>query len=404
MDLWEDDDTARDSYHWTMSETSVRPSRRDAMAMAAITAALLIGNIGPADTAQTERNIDAFAIVLILIAGGATLWRRTNPVPALAVATIASLTYWIMDYPLAGGGLALLVLLYSLAAHEPERARAVRVLVLFTIVISLVLIAGWLSPEENGVSVGLIVLNIVLFQLAWFAGDGIRGRRENVERLQEQIDAAQAEKVAATERAIEGERTRIARELHDIVAHSMSVIVVQSEGAQRLVGRDDEAVAEALAAIEATARTNLNDIRSTIGGLRSDAARTPLPELSRLPELVEQCAEAGLDVSLEVNGEQRSLPAMIELSGYRVVQESLTNTIKHGGPTASAAVTVDYRDDALAIEVVDDGRGAGATPETPGHGLLGMRERIEAVGGQLRTGPRQGGGYTVRAEIPVGAE
>ena len=198
------------------------------------------------------------------------------------------------------------------------------------------------------------------------------------------------------------ERSRIARELHDIVAHSMSVIVVQAEAAKRLIGRNDDAVRDALATIETTGRTNLNDIRGIVGLLRADGDRSPAPELSRLDALVAQCTEAGLDVSLEVKGDRRQLPAMIELSGYRIVQESLTNAIKHAGPDASAAITLDYGSDALSIEVVDDGRGAAADrAPTPGHGLLGMRERVEAFGGILRTGPRVGGGFSVEATLPV---
>ncbi len=364
---------------------------------------MLLGSQATPLEGGSERAPDVWSSLTIVIAGAATAWRRIRPMRALAIATLAGIIYWVADYPYAGSALAMMLLLFSIAAYEPERQRAIHGLVAFTVVISAVLIVGLVAPEEEGVSIGLIVLNLVLFQLAWFAGDAVRTRRERMEVLQRQVDEAAAAQRTATQRAVDDERTRIARELHDIVAHSMSVIVVQAEGAQRMIGKNDDAVASALGSIEQTARRNLNDIRTTVGALRHDVDTTPLPELSRLPALIDEWVEAGLDVSLDIAGEQRDLPGMVELSGYRVVQESLTNTMKHGGPAVRAEVTVDYQPERLSIAVVDNGRGA-ATPSTPrGHGLIGMRERIEAVGGELSVGPRVGGGYAVRAHIPVGA-
>ena len=227
--------------------------------------------------------------------------------------------------------------------------------------------------------------------------------RRLLDSLERQLEDAEKERHESLERAVDAERNRIARELHDVVAHAMSVIVVQAEGARRLVGKDEESVKTALAAIEQTGRANLNDIRGIVGLLRTDGHDyAPSPELSMVDQLVEQCSEAGLSVSLEVQGTPRSLPAMIELSGYRIVQESLTNAIKHAGPAANAQVTIEYHDDSLDIAVVDDGRGAAAEVQpTPGHGLLGIRERVEAFGGQIRTGPRIGGGFAVEARIPI---
>ena len=170
-----------------------------------------------------------------------------------------------------------------------------------------------------------------------------------------------------------------------------------------MVGRDDDAVREALEAIETTGRTNLNDIRGVVGLLRDDAELTPTPELSAIADLVDQCTAAGLPVSLEVRGEARDLPAMIELSGYRIVQESLTNTMKHAGPRAQAQILLDYAPTELHISVSDTGRGAAANGMGPGYGLIGMRERVEAFGGELHVGPQIGGGFRVEANLPVTA-
>lgn len=373
----------------------------------AVTAVVLLLHVTGLQLTGTaeDRNIDALGLALVVIPALLTIFRRTYPVVALVPATVLGMSYWILDYEGAGSFLGIMVLLYSSAAYASERRRSTQVLIVFTIVLAAVLITGYLSPSEEEVSLAVVVFNLVFFQFAWLAGDVVRSRRAEMGRLKVRMERAESEQQSFTEHAVEAERSRIARELHDVVAHAMSVIVVQAEGARRLVGKDEESVRNALAAIEHTGRTNLNDIRGIVGLLRTDGTEySPSPELSMLDELVEQCLEAGLDVSLDVVGTPRALPPMIELSGYRIVQESLTNAIKHAGPSAHAHVTIGYLDDAIDIAVVDDGRGAAAdSPTTPGHGLLGIRERVEAFGGRIHTGPRVGGGFAVEARIPLGA-
>jgi signal transduction histidine kinase len=380
-----------------------RPLLADIATAAAITTLHLVGLQLPG--ADDDRAIDALAIALVVVPGALTVFRRTRPIPALAVATVLGMSYWVLDYSGAGSFLAIVVLLYSAAVYASDRRRSTQVLIVFTIALLAVLIAGYVSPVENEVSLGVIVFNIVLFQFAWLAGDAVRNRRAEMKRLHDQMETAEFEQTKLTEHAVEAERNRIARELHDIVAHSMSVIVVQAEGARRLIGKDDESVQNALLAIEQTGRANLNDIRGIVGLLRTDGTEyAPSPELSQLDRLVQQCSDAGLNVSLDVLGTPRALPPMIELSGYRIVQESLTNAMKHAGPAATAKVTIDYHEDSIDIAVIDNGRGAAAdTPSTPGHGLLGIRERVEAFGGQIHMGPRVGGGFAVEARIPLGA-
>ena len=208
---------------------------------------------------------------------------------------------------------------------------------------------------------------------------------------------------AEARQAVAEERTRIARELHDVVAHSMSVVVVQASAAQRVMASDPDRAREALASIEVTGRDSLGEMRRILGALRGDddAPLAPQPGLEQFAQLVRHCEEAGLPVEVELAGSPRELPAGIELATYRIVQEALTNAVKHAGP-AHAVVRLDYGDDRLDIEVTDDGRGAAAdTITSGGQGLVGMRERVELFGGTFAAGPRTGGGYRVKARLPV---
>lgn len=354
------------------------------------------------DPTIEDRSVDALAVGLVVIPCIGVMYRRTHAIQALAVGSVFGFSYWILDYPNAGASFALLVLVYSVGRYVQNRVHSTRALIAFTVVLLLVLVTGYFYEGEEEVTVGVVILNVILFQLAWMAGDSVRNRVDSLAELAKRIEAAERDQIATTELAITDERNRIARELHDIMAHSLSVIVVQAEGAKRNVGLDDETVADALNTIQKTARENLKDLRGVVGMLRDDGqGRAPAPELSMVNSLIDQCGEAGLSVSLTINGEQRALPPMVELSGYRIVQESLTNTMKHAGPGAEAAVTLQYLTDALQIAVTDNGRGAAGDKTQPGHGLIGMRERVEGFGGKLQAGPKVGGGFSVDAKLPI---
>jgi len=205
------------------------------------------------------------------------------------------------------------------------------------------------------------------------------------------------------------ERARIARELHDVIAHNVSVMVVQADGASYALDADPGRAREALAAISATGRQALAEMRRLLGVLRREedggaSERAPQPGIGELGELLDQARGAGLPVSFTVEGEPHPLPGGIALTAYRIVQESLTNTRKHAGPMASASVTLRYADTALVLAISDDGRGdlgGAAMPEATGHGLTGMRERVAACGGSVAAGPRPGGGFEVVATLPL---
>jgi signal transduction histidine kinase len=199
------------------------------------------------------------------------------------------------------------------------------------------------------------------------------------------------------------ERARISRELHDVVAHSVSVIVVQAQAAQRLIDGEQQEARRALGSIEMSGRQALVELRRMLGILRrtgEESALAPQPDLRQLNALVEQVRESGLPVELSIEGAAKSLPPGVDLSAYRIVQEALTNTLKHAGP-AGARVAVRYRDDEIELEVVDDGTATGEGGGA-GHGLIGMRERAVLYGGTLESGKREVGGYFVRARFPLG--
>ena len=252
-----------------------------------------------------------------------------------------------------------------------------------------------------------IVGNAVVFSTAFILGDNIRRRRQRVTDLEQLAERLQREQFLLAERTVTDERARIARELHDVVAHSMSLMVVQAGGARRLLSTQPDRTAEALAVIEETGRKGLIEMRRLLGVLRTPEPTTtsasggrpispPQPALRSLDQL---STTPDLPVVLSVEGAAPRLSATIDLSGYRIVQEALTNVRKHAGP-AVAEVRVRYGHDAVEIEVADDGRGAAVPRTGAGHGVMGMQERAALCGGNVRVGPRPGGGWLVETRLP----
>ena len=244
------------------------------------------------------------------------------------------------------------------------------------------------------------------FAIGWLAGFLLRGSAVRADTAEERAARLEQEREADALRAVVEERTRIARELHDIVGHAVSVMTVQTSGVRRLLRPEQEQEREALLAVERTGREALAEMRRVVGALREaeeGPALAPRPSLSRVDKLVAQARETGLPVDLEIEGEPVPLPAGVDLTAYRLVQEGLTNAIKHAA-ARHAEVRVRYDPGHVEIEVCDDGRGADGAVSTSsdgGHGLVGMRERVSIYGGELETGPRAGGGFRLRARIPV---
>jgi signal transduction histidine kinase len=243
----------------------------------------------------------------------------------------------------------------------------------------------------------------LILTLAWFFGVALGTRTEQARELRLRVEAAERDRAIATERATNEERSRIARELHDVVAHSVSVMVVQASGVRRLLRDDQEREREALVSVEQIGRQALTEMRRMLGVMRTGedqpAALSPQPGLMHLDRLIAQVEEAGLPVTLQIEGERPDLSPGVDLSAYRIVQEGLTNALKHA-KGAHAEVVIRYIDGLVQLEIADDG--VGSPNGTPGgHGLVGMRERVAVYGGTLEAGPRDGGGFVLRAELPV---
>jgi signal transduction histidine kinase len=242
----------------------------------------------------------------------------------------------------------------------------------------------------------------LLFGGFWVFGRWTRARWQLTHELGERARLLEREREERARAAVTEERSRIARELHDVVAHSVSVMVIQAQAGLRLLEGEEAPTRQALGSIEDTGRQVLVEMRRVLGVLRrhdAELALSPQPRIGELDALVAQVREAGLPVELHIEGTVAVLPAGVDLSAYRIVQEALTNTLKHAGP-ASARVLVRYSADELELEIADDGVGVGEG-DGSGHGLVGMRERVALYGGVLENGRRRGGGYRVRARLPL---
>ncbi len=261
------------------------------------------------------------------------------------------------------------------------------------VAVNFALITKSTSNPVNGAFTALVQLTV------WVIGDGVRRQRAYAARLREQL----------LQHALTEQRLEIARELHDVVAHAMSVVAVQAGVGSHLIATRPDEAAKSLGAIEATARAALSETRYLLSALRNDghdpASLTPVPGISSVGGLIKQVTEAGPPVSLRIEGQPRALPPTLELSAYRVVQEALTNVVRHAGRSASAEVVISYEDGGVLVTVTDNGCGPGPAQNShgPGHGLTGMRERISLLGGELRAGPRREGGYQVVARLPAPA-
>ncbi|MDP8970482.1 MAG: histidine kinase [Actinomycetota bacterium] len=333
-----------------------------------------------------------------VIANAALVFRRHAPLTAVVVvaATGAVAAVAVVPAESAGAFLTVLLATYSIACHTDGRRRAAGTLALA------IAIGVHLSQDPLTTSIGEALPTVLIAAFAWTAGLIVRLRADEAVQHGRRAEQLEASRAAAVRAAAEAERSRIARELHDIIAHNLSTIVVQA-GAERLDGQALPERAEAtLTTIEDTARQTLDEMRRLLGLLRKGPAgdvRGPQPRLAHLDHLADQVASAGLPVEVRREGEVRPLPDGLELSGFRIVQEALTNALKHAGP-ARAQVAVRYAAGELVVRVADTGRGhRGGAGD--GHGLIGIRERVELYGGELTTGNQPQGGFAVEARFPA---
>ena len=360
-----------------------------------------------------------------------TTAERLTAVPAVLAVTVAvtlrrkwtQAMFWLAVgagvYQLATGvqamvgDFAMLVVLFTVAASEVPRRVSRVALGIGLAAAPLYFLRFGVDKTSSIVEDVLFVLFMMVpFALAWVLGDSLRTRRAYYAELVARNRRLEKEREAQAKVAVAAERARIARELHDVVAHNVSVMVVQADGAAYVMDVAPEQAKEALQTISGTGRQALAEMRRLLGVLRTGEPQesedyVPQPDVEQIEVLVEQVRAAGLDVDFQVEGAPRKLPSGVELTAYRIVQEALTNTRKHGGPTARASVRLVYFDDGLGLLVEDDGRGSAhelyedGGVDGAGHGLIGMRERIGMVGGTLDAGPRPGGGFRISALLPL---
>jgi signal transduction histidine kinase len=357
----------------------------DILTTVPIVAFVLIGTRGAAENADpTRRGLDLFAWVLVTVAAAALAVRRSWPLVTLGISTAATAVYLAREYPYGPIILVTAFAMFTAALHLPIR----RSLPACGIAVATLLVAGLFSVRGYPDSLRLVGSSAWLL-VPWAIGTVVQARREAVAREREE-----ARRQSAYE-----QRLHIARDVHDVVGHGLAVINMQAGIALHVLEKRPEQAAIALDAIKRTSKEALDELRATLAVYRSDepAPRAPVAGLSQLDALVASC---GLDVSLHVTGDSADLPSSVDRAAYRIVQESLTNVLRHSG-TDAATVRLDRQADVVTIEVTDDGR-AKPGDGKPGHGITGMRERAEALGGTLDAGPRGGGGFAVRARLPVG--
>lgn len=366
--------------------------------------------------------IDLGVGLVLTAASQAEIWSaqlRHTPAAATSTAVVTAALVVRRRWPARVGALALAVLaVQQLVIGDVEHASAFAVVAMVIVNYSL----GAYADFRRAVAIGLggiaafavvvmikdrpigdvAFVSVVLFA-PWLAGIELHRRSTRVERLEAQADALGSRAEERARAAVEDERARIARELHDVVAHAMSVIVVQAGAERHVLPAEQESTRMVLETIERTGRQALGEMRRLVGMMRSDdpeVALAPQPSLAHLPDLCEQVRAAGLPVALDVVGGPVPVPPGVDVSAYRIVQEALTNVLKHAGP-ASARVRVVYGASELEIEISDDGWGVRKASQGAGHGLVGMHERVSIYGGELEAGGGERGGFAIKARLPL---
>jgi signal transduction histidine kinase len=376
------------------------PRGADGLLTALVVATALAAHLWGESTVDDPNEVDpSWWTVLVIGLGTVPIyWRRTHTLVAGLV--VVSAEVFALFVGIAGAAfIGSVVAVYSIGAHTVGARRTRTMTVIAALVVGL-FIAGWidgLSLLDEFISTGVVLIT------AFVLGDNLRRRRQHVADLAERAERAEREQGLIAEQRVAAERTRIARDLHDVVAHSVSVMVIQAGAARRNLETDPATAAEALEALESTGRQTMSELRAMLGVLRTEGAGTP-PDLDPQPLLsqLDTLAAGGeLDVAVSVDGDIDRLPDSISITGYRLVQEALTNVRRHAGDPETVEVNLRVADGRLTIDICDNGRGAATLPSEDGFGIIGMRERVAAVGGRVDAGPRPGGGWRVRAVLPV---
>ncbi|WP_374778266.1 sensor histidine kinase [Streptomyces sp. NBC_01310] len=385
------------------------PLATDAVLAFGAFVAMVVGSFadphGPHGPTFGTRTPEPFSLLLMLFGAAALVFRRRQPRAVLAVTCGLCLLELTTGEPRAPVAMCTVIALYTVAART-DRPTTWRIGVLTMAGLTgVAMLAGplpWYAQENLGI--------FAWTGMAAAAGDAVRSRRAFVDAIRERAERAERTRDEEARRRVAEERLRIARDLHDVVAHHIALVNVQAGVAAHVMDKRPDQAKEALAHVRDASRSALNELRATVGLLRQsgdpEAPTEPAPGLSVLDELVDTFRHAGLpvEVIVQLDREAGPLPAAVDLAAYRVIQEALTNVRKHAGPGARAEVSVVRVGPSVEVTVLDDGGGGAEAPDAEpggGHGLLGMRERTGALGGSCFAGPRYGGGYRIHATLPV---
>ena len=373
-------------------------TRRNLIADAALAAGLAafaaVGTHFAAHGQHAYRQVDVGAYALAVAAAGALVWRRRYPVQVMGVVFAATLVYFALGYPGGPIWLPLIIAYFTAAVRGHQLAAAITAAAGFAVFPWLDYLLRTARPP-SAIFLGALAAWLLLVLGAAEIVRGTRERAAETARIREEEQLRQASE----------ERLRIARELHDAIGHHLSLINVQSGVALHLGEELPEQARSSFSAIRQASKEALSELRSVLSVLRQEdepAPRSPTPTIARLDDLVSQAAAAGLAVRTEIDGPPRPLPFSVDAAAYRIVQEALTNVTRHAGP-ATAMVRVCYAEQDLAVQVDDDGTGPPPGPPAGnGRGIIGMRERAAALGGELQAGARPSGGFRVQARLPLG--
>ncbi|MFF2331336.1 MULTISPECIES: sensor histidine kinase [unclassified Streptomyces] len=389
--------------HWLRDH----PLALDAALALAVLVAMIIASFidrnGSDGPSFDSRAPEAGSVLLMVLGAVALIWRRRRPKAVLAAIAVLTVVELLTADPPGPVVMSTVIALYTVAART-DRPTTWRVGLLTMAALTAAAMyfgaAPWYSQEHLGI--------FAWTGMACAAGDAVRSRRAFVDAIRERAERAERTRDEEARRRVAEERLRIARELHDVVAHHIALVNVQAGVAAHVMDKRPDQAKEALAHVREASRSALNELRATVGLLRQSgdpkAPTEPAPGLAVLDELVETVRRAGLPVEVACTDRLTPLPAAVDLAAYRVIQEALTNVRKHAGPGAKAEVSVVRVGATAEVTVIDNGSGGGVgNGDGGGHGLLGMRERVTALGGSLTAGPRYGGGFRVHAILPVKA-
>ncbi|MFC5744054.1 sensor histidine kinase [Actinomadura rugatobispora] len=375
----------------------MRISKGDVLVAGGALAGIVSGTYaGLSSSGPWERDLDALGLCLITVASLALVFRRAAPVSVGAVTLAAAIVYYAGRYPGVFAAAPALAAIYT-AAAQGRRRPAIALAAGFCVIAYTLVALSDVNPRPGD---GFTLLSGWLVAMV-VAGEVVRGRRAYLREVENRAVEAERTKEEAALRRVGEERLWIAQELHDTLTHTISIMNVQTAVAQQYLDRDPTRARQAMAAVRESGAEAMNELRSTLRVLRTDTAGPDIG-LACLSRLVDRVEAAGLPVAASVVGERRDLPVEVDRAAYRIVQEAFTNTLRHAG-AASITLITEYRRHSVVVRVEDDGDSRADPPAGHGMGLIGMRERAVAVGGTLVAGPRAGGGFAVRAELPVTA-